>query len=223
MNSTHKPDLSFPCNIASLVIFECTYGAENGTLAFQQLTSPTPDLEELKHYTPQSNRIQRIYACSSQFSDEINGCAVCEKAHGGQDALAFFSENNITASMSSAYCALSATPSVGLLEYVQDWTIGKSMPASVRSKVSAAETERYHDPLRTSTEVGIYWTGSVTGSEAWSIVDATDSVAVVTESGRIVSAVAKGSVVGAQTSVSMSTRGVAAVGTLGVAAVMAMI
>ena len=95
--------------------------------------------------------------------------------------------------MEKEYCAVSTTPTVGLGEYYQQWVGGGKEPSSVKSEVrEASKTSVFSDPLGTSsTQVGLYYTPSVTGSAAWGVAEVTDSagsttLGVSTVSGEIV-------------------------------------
>jgi hypothetical protein len=183
LNSTNQPDMNFPCHIADLVRYECLYGAEKGTSIFQGLFSGTSLTAE-----PRGKDQQRICICESQWFNQIVGCGRCEYLHGGGPNPLAYLGNSAVSSMSSSYCAVTATPTQGLVEYYNEWTKGSLAPPWLKSMISAASS-RFKDPLSTGytmtssyglgstirTAVEYYFTPSVTGTEAWKVQAITDS------------------------------------------------
>ena len=166
--------MDFPCHIADLIQYECLYGAEEGASIFQGLFSGTSPTAE-----PRGKDQQRICICESQWFDQIVGCGRCEYLHGGgPNPLAYLGDSAVS-SMSSSYCAVTATPTQGLVDYYSEWTKGSLAPPWLKSMISAASS-RFKDPLSTGytmtssyglgstirTAVEYYFTPSVTGTEA---------------------------------------------------------
>ena len=80
-------------------------------------------------------------------------------------------------SMSSAYCAATATPTLGLLAY-QDSFRSKPQFKSIFGSTTgeAKATQTFSDPLANSTAVRLYFTPAVTGSAALDIGVFTETV-----------------------------------------------
>jgi len=175
--------MGFPCHIAHLIQFECVYGAEAGSSIFQELfkeTSPTKN--------PRGEDEQRICICESQWFDELVGCGRCEYIHGGgPNPLAYLGDSAVS-SMSSSYCAVTATPTLGLVDYYHEWIGGSLAPSWLKSMISAASSQ-FNDLLSTDytlpspyglgstirTAVDYYFTPSVTGTNAWKVAEITNS------------------------------------------------
>lgn len=114
----------------------------------------------------QSNSTQRLCVCQSQFWSLLNGCLACYVAHGAgpNNGLGSVSKSSLS-SLSSAYCAASATPSQGLFEVVYS--------LAPTNAVAPSATSSYSDPMGSKTEVSYYYTPSVTGTAAWMVAQAT--------------------------------------------------
>ena len=162
-------DLSMPCNQNNVLYNECVFGR-----TFDEVWNSTSgqwvkDVGE--GWTQQSISNQRLCACESQFFPTLVGCTECWRAHGS-NVEAF----NATAasSISSSYCAASATLAVGLEKVMAAFyndTAAEALSggdAKATSSVSA-----FSDPLKGSTAVSYYYTPSVTGTAVFGIAGIT--------------------------------------------------
>lgn len=138
-----------PCNIGVYIAYECTYG--------QKIHVNNTGLEKPSS-KPQSSSAQRLCVCESLYFDAVQGCEDCYEAHG-----AGLVPHSVLSSMSSAYCAATATPTVGILEFGQDF-LAKPQFSSIFSSNSAAATSTFSDPIGNKTDVTLYWTAPVSGT-----------------------------------------------------------
>lgn len=197
-NSTGKPDFNAPCNAVKAIEYQCIYGpdylqkalsyTENGgsyNRMMMKRQSNNENSDDDGGLKMQSNSTQRTCICESQFFDLINGCSSCYTAHG--DAGGFdesIIDEKAIASLSSAYCAVSATP-VGLADYLFEWASNYS--SSYPASASVTSSSSMSDPIGNKTAVSLYFTPSVTGSAAWVIAAETSgsSTSENTVSGQI--------------------------------------
>lgn len=75
--------------------------------------------------------------------------------------------------MSEKYCAASATPSLGLADFL--FQFSGDLDGSDDSK----KTSSFKDPVGNKTNIDVYFTASVTGSQAWVVADSTATSGVV--------------------------------------------
>ncbi|CAK4030016.1 Hypothetical predicted protein [Lecanosticta acicola] len=178
-NATGYPDLNAPCNAIQAIFAECTFGPSSLADFLSEEASANSgnsdgsddyagDVDDGK-YPMQSNATQRTCICESQWFALTNACLACYQKHGlpAEDDL---SPKQVS-SISSAYCAASATPTLGFAYFIYQYApgvTGTSLPAS-----STATPSSFSDPLGNRTEVSLYYTPSVTGSAAWAIAEAT--------------------------------------------------
>ncbi|KAK3113404.1 hypothetical protein LTR53_009338 [Teratosphaeriaceae sp. CCFEE 6253] len=173
-NATGYPDFNAPCVQTQLITIECMYGAAglNSFLGTDSI-SATDDSED----TPTlSNSTQRDCVCESQYFAALTGCDDCYRAHGalqGVDGADYINAGYI-ASISSSYCAVTNTPTVGLADMLYGIATG-SLASSVDSVASTASASTFSDPIGNQTAVSYYYTPSVTGSAAWFVAQATSS------------------------------------------------
>ena len=241
VNATDFPDLSAPCNAFSALTTECMYGPDAFLELLHNATTQGADDPDNSDdgQQMQSNVTQRACACESQFWPQLQGCMSCYQKHGGQLGSDYFPQAYI-ASMSSAYCAASSTPTAGLDEFLFEWTQEK-VPSSILSAATASATSSFHDPIGNNTAVLSYFTPSVTGSAAWVAAEATATgtgssagqiTSLNTVSGQIVptasaASVASGSASGNSTSSGSGAMETAATGSfasvVGIAALVALL
>ena len=224
-HSSHQPDLSFPCNAVELITFECMFGPVDGLRAYKKWNTAN----SVQHMKPklvgQSPNLQRICACESQFFDQIKGCGACALAHGATAEGGFTKPEDI-ASASSSYCAVSATPTTDLLNYMLHW-------GAYNLSSSSSSSSTYSDPLGSSTAVSLYFTPAVTGAAALQVGALTNSAgstiqtSINTSKGQIVPTTAAMTGSSGATSTGgappVETEGAAMAGVMGVAAIMAML
>ncbi|KAF1826898.1 uncharacterized protein K489DRAFT_374983 [Dissoconium aciculare CBS 342.82] len=169
-----KPDFNAPCNGMLAIQYQCAFGPAAGLDLVNQLFSTTSTGSELTLPAYQSNSTQRDCICSSQFFNAVNGCLACQKGHGDQSA------RDVTpsyiSSVSSAYCAASSTPTVGLADYLA----GIPEPTSTNT----AATSAFSDPIGNKTAVSLYYNAPVTGTSVYLLPTSTG--AVKTSNGQIV-------------------------------------
>lgn len=151
-------NLDFPCNQALYIGVECVYGSKpNITNDGIDISLDAPTL---------SNSTQRLCICESQYFETNIGCISCFTKHGGEGEFGVF-RPNVISSMSSAYCAASATPTLGIFEY-QFQYLNKPQFSTLfpSSSSSGSRTSTFSDPLADSTAVSLYYTAAVTGTDA---------------------------------------------------------
>lgn len=85
-------------------------------------------------------------------------------------------------SLSEKYCAASATPSLGLADYL--FKFAGTTEGSDGS--DPTKTSKVKDPIGNKTAISYYYTASVTGSQAWVVADPTATSGLVRD-GQLVS------------------------------------
>lgn len=178
-NSTGMPDFNAPCNAVTAVEYQCIYGPDYLTAALnagpynrlrrRQSSSDDDGSDDDDSLPMQSNSTQRTCICESQFFDQVKGCTACYTAHGApSDVDEGLVDDKAIASLSSAYCAASATPTLGLADFLFQWadSYNASHPATATASTMS-------DPIGNKTAVSLYYTPSVTGTAAWIVAEAT--------------------------------------------------
>ena len=133
------------------------------------------------------NEAERLCACQSQLWNQLRGCNACYMARGAPVGLSGYLADDQIGSMSSAYCAVTATPTAGLFDYLME---GNAHMVGMYSTVAKS---KFSDPLSSSTAVSLYFTPSITGSavtEAASAGNATTSTH--TSNGQVVATATSG-------------------------------
>ena len=150
-------DLDAPCNMVNYIGVECVYGSK-------------PNITTHGIQDPQgqmlSNRTQQLCICESQYFESTLGCESCLNKHGGSSHIGLAIPFEVISSMSAAYCAASATP-IGIIDFQFSYLQKPQFStyfSSASSSGSAAAT--FSDPLANSTAISLYYTATVTGSEA---------------------------------------------------------
>ncbi|KAK4505587.1 hypothetical protein PRZ48_003550 [Zasmidium cellare] len=176
-NSSGMPNFDAPCNAVVAIEYQCIYGPDYLTAAanagpynrLRRRQSDDSDDDDDASLPMQSNSTQRTCICESQFFDQVQGCANCYTAHGStEDMDSGLADKSAIASLSSAYCAVSATPSLGLADYLFDWAENYNSSNPATSTPSTMS-----DPIGNKTDVSLYFTPSVTGTAAWIVAEAT--------------------------------------------------
>ncbi|TKA79505.1 hypothetical protein B0A55_02447 [Friedmanniomyces simplex] len=185
-NSTGDPDFNAPCNQVQAITVECIYGSTGlSSLTSSGASSNSGYGSDGLGGSPArlSNSTQRECVCESQFFGILAGCNDCYNAHGGaQDGVLGTVAPSFYASASSSYCAVTNTPTVGFDDVLYGFATG-SVGSSVASAASTASASSFSDPVGNKTAVSYYFTPSVTGSSAWIVAQATESVSNSTASG----------------------------------------
>ena len=161
-------DLTAPCNQWAILLQSCTsglppsdiYNSTVGTTLLYSTDSP-----------PQSPANQRLCACESYYFDTMAGCNACWAAHGANDK--FLYSDNILTSMSSSYCAATATPSGGIHDMLSQWNKGPVASSVISAGRAETSTSPFSDPLAGKTAVSLYTTPAVTGSAIFNIAGIT--------------------------------------------------
>ena len=96
---------------------------------------------------------QRLCVCESNFFDLWHACADCYVAHGVPDPT-----KNIT-DFRQQYCAVDVKPTADIFD---------ETTAVLRSSTTPLPTA-FTDPIPNSTAVSVYFTPTITGSEAWEV------------------------------------------------------
>lgn len=150
--SNADTNLKAPCNIHAYIGLECTYG---------QKINVNKNGLEIPTGKTKSNSTQRLCICESEYFNAALGCVACFQAHGGaQDEPV---PSSVINSLSSAYCAATATPSLGIFDYQQVY-LDKPQFSSLLSSSSGTATSTFSDPIGNKTDVSLYWTAPVTGT-----------------------------------------------------------
>jgi hypothetical protein len=159
-NSTGYPDFNAPCNSWSRTQQLCVYGEQiRAIVDGPGLNNYNMVDESMKQH---SFGYQRDCICQSQLFDQMRGCMACNDALGG-DSQSVIASSAIE-SFSSAYCAVSATPTRGYVAAIN----------SVLAKV-AEETDvpisSSSPPISSGSkiDVSLYYTPSATGASAWDV------------------------------------------------------
>lgn len=216
VDSSADPDYSAPCNGLGAVDFQCAYGsaAFSAGVSDNNSSDVTQPLER-NRTSPSS---QQVCYCQSQWFNLYEGCLDCANKHGVSAALPQISASALT-SFSSSYCAASATPTTDFDVYLN------SVFSDLVKSVESGTATTFTDPIGNKTDVSLYYTASVTGSNAYIVSQAaptgasattTASTTVNTSGGQIVATAANGSNGGsgaAATSSSATSSGLAAAAT----------
>lgn len=160
-------DLTYPCNQQTILREQCTYGKTLDQI--WNTTSGDWAKNPGDGWTAQSVENQRLCACESDFFDTLAGCSDCYSTHGA--TIDLYDEDAVS-SISSSYCAASATPTVGLEKMLAKY--GNDTASSVLSVASdKASTSTFSDPMMGSTAVSYYYTPAVTGTAVFDIAGVT--------------------------------------------------
>ena len=177
--SSASVDFNAPCNVWTYLLLACAYG--------QKIPVDKFGLEMPKG-PMQSNSSQRLCVCESQYWAAAQGCSDCYKAHGAGEDVGLALPHTLISSMSSSYCAATATPTLGLVEFQASF-VEKPQFKSLFSSNTAKPTSTFSDPIGNKTAVSLYYTGLATGSTALNIGEFTGTVSPTTtnvEKGQIV-------------------------------------
>lgn len=169
-NDTGYPVFDAPCNAIQAIEAECMYGSAG--LPFALSLSSSYGSNEANTPNELDNSTQRDCACQSQLFIELQGCLDCFKAHGApSEVLAGFPQSSDVTSLSSSYCAASATPTLDLGDvFVQ------AVATNTSDMVSAtASSTSYSDPVGNVTDISAYFTPSVMGSSVYAVAQTTDT------------------------------------------------
>ncbi|KAK3686745.1 hypothetical protein LTR37_019495 [Vermiconidia calcicola] len=164
VNGTGDADYSAPCNVVQALQYQCIYG-----VPLDESTN--------SRARPQANSTQRLCACQSQMFDMLHGCLACYEEHGMPGGLGV--SDDVISTASSEYCAASATPSLGLAEYLFQFASDPEV-SSLASSVRAAASTSFTDPIGNQTAVSLYYTPQVTGSAALDVPDLTRGATATT-------------------------------------------
>ena len=155
-NATGQLDFNAPCNQYYTIGAQCLYGPQGVDI----------DVASTEEWQPQSFETQRTCICQSQMTDAVVGCMACMKAHkethlfddGGDAWISLWQMTT------QQYCDVNFTPIQSFTSYFQDAqieTFGEDDPDDTPTVEQ--------DPLGSSTDVSIYYTMSVTRSDAYDI------------------------------------------------------
>ncbi|KAF2723734.1 hypothetical protein K431DRAFT_282826 [Polychaeton citri CBS 116435] len=186
-SSTGEPDPNAPCNALYALELGCIYGPESaqGYLSNCEGASASGAYCSATDGSRQDNATQRACACESQLFPEYDACMLCYKAHGAGDD--DFIPSSLMRSASSSYCAATASPTLGLAEYLYAVVTSAYPSYASTTPYSAEETfATFSDPIGNKTAVSYYFTPSVTGSVAYAVPAETNLSSLNTESGQIV-------------------------------------
>ncbi|CZT19892.1 uncharacterized protein RCC_05748 [Ramularia collo-cygni] len=177
-NASGFPDLAFPCNAVQAIQAQCIYGPSGLDIITGAEAEPTstPQTQQHEESPPraQNNATQQICFCKSQFWDLTTACASCYSAHGDHE-LEKSAGKDAVESMSRRYCDASAEPTLGLADFL--FQFAGELDSS--DDTSSNKTTEFKDPIGSKTDVSLYYTASVTGSQAWVVADPTATSGVV--------------------------------------------
>jgi hypothetical protein len=186
-------DFSAPCNLITAIEAQCLYGPkalEFLTLAPDSDTYPFFDSQtENDDLQPQSPSNERTCICQSQFRDAYAGCTACLAAHVPFVIRELFDSAEVMTRMMDKYCDVSYVPTKSFIEItLDDLKSGGGDGGddevsdedededSSSSSSSSSSTSAYpSDPIGTSTDVSLYYTMSVTRSDAYILAVPTGS------------------------------------------------
>jgi hypothetical protein len=169
-NATNSPDLSAPCNLIAAIQAQCTYGP--AALEFLSLPSDSdsfPDFNDPK-WQLQSPANERVCICESQILDATLGCVACLKAHEG--GVPFSQGDRFADSfpgIMAKYCDVGYTPTVDFIDFMADAEGGPGDFGGEDGAESGEGVSSYSDPIGTATDVSLYYTMSVTRSDAYNL------------------------------------------------------
>ncbi|KAK4539340.1 hypothetical protein LTR36_000771 [Oleoguttula mirabilis] len=168
-NATGYPDFNAPCVAIEAITAECMYGSAGlSGLTGGDGSDPTEEPAMLSIST------QRTCVCESQFFAQAVGCEACYKAHGAADDESGYMAPSLISSISLTYCAVTNTPTLGIADFLYSYATASSQSASSASEVTGSFT----DPIGNKTAVSYYFTPSITGSAAYIVAEATESVSI---------------------------------------------
>ena len=155
MNATGHRDFNAPCNQLDIIRSQCA----NGPRVMYFFSDDTDEWQD------QSPGTERTCICQSQITDAILGCAACSKAHKfspwtGDGTDAWEIDWHTT---TAQYCDVNFTPTESFMTFFAD------AYAAVNPDALAEITSVVKDPLGTSTDVSLYYTMSVTRTDAFDI------------------------------------------------------
>jgi hypothetical protein len=165
-NATGHPDFNAPCNQLYAIGDQCEYGPQG--LDFE--------VADTEGWQPQSPETQRTCVCQSQVTDAVTGCMACMNAHkapdlvgGGGDAWKSYWQTMI-----QQYCDVDFTPTQGFMGYFRDAQYETSGEGNLDDITSTSSIVQ--DPPGFSTDVSVYYTMSVTRSDAFDLAMPTPAV-----------------------------------------------
>lgn len=160
-------DWNAPCNALTAIQYDCHFGPgtkdlipnrevgekleEGDEVTIMQVLESVPDMLPLD--------AQRACICQSQHNDMLDGCMACAKAHGGNENLHWVSDSRIQDAMET-YCDAEFPATVDYIAYYMMYIVPymDDMPV---------ESTTYSDPIGSATDVSLYFTPSMTGTEAY--------------------------------------------------------
>ena len=185
-NSTGSPEPAAPCNLIAAIEAQCTYGPK--ALEFLSLppdSASYPDFNDAKWQSQSlSPETERTCICESQILDATLGCVACHEAHGESFASPSGSAGDykdFIQSVMQRYCNVSYVPTQSFLEFTSEAegegpTFGDSgedeegVEEDAPSSSSSSSSTQASDPIgATATAVSLYYTMSVTGSNAYDL------------------------------------------------------
>ena len=159
-NATGHLDFNAPCNQQDTILAQCSYGS----LALKILTLPFPSgtwPEFSPRLQKQSPETERTCLCQSQLIDVSVGCVRCTESHQLYPQ-AEKVEESIHASMQQ-YCDADYPITQSFSEFVHEFADDFYSDSNVSLGSYTAEA------IGTSTDVSLYYTLSVTRSDAYDI------------------------------------------------------
>jgi hypothetical protein len=188
-------DLNAPCNMALYIGIECVYGSKPN-ITKHGIEDPRGPMV--------SNHTQQLCICESQYFESTIGCESCFNKHGGSSNAGIALPLNVISSLSSAYCAATATP-IGIDDFQNSYMQKPQFSTLFPSSSSGTSvTATFSDPLANSTAISLYYTATVTGSEALDVgvFTGTGTTTTLVSDGQIVATAAANNV---KTTASTST------------------
>ena len=176
-NATGSPDFAAPCNQIAAIEAQCSYGSK--ALEFISLPFDSDEYTDFNDAEWQeamtSPETERACICKSQIIDATLGCLTCMTAHKvpdiNYDADTF---GDFIHTMMGQYCNTSYTPTQSFIEFssdAQEAAFGEGDFGSEDGMPEGGDvsTSYASDPIGTATDVSLYYTMSVTRSDAYDI------------------------------------------------------
>jgi hypothetical protein len=160
-------DFNAPCNQAEAILLQCAYGPP----ALSTL-NPTDDSDEYLDYDPDlpklSPETERTCVCQSQLTDVTIGCLRCVEAHQLRPKFGQ-TEASFSAAMQQ-YCDVDYTTKQSFSDFLAE--ASSKCPFEYDAPPETHTTE----VISTSTDVSLYYTLSVTRSDAFNVALPTPAV-----------------------------------------------
>ena len=163
INANGNFDFNAPCNQFEAIVSQCSYGPRS--LSFLSPSQDNFPRFTVPEWHQQSPETERTCICQSQITDVAPGCAACFKAHEHPWMDRLY-EQLYHPTMFQQYCDVDYTVTQSFAEF-SDEAFEQREPSEDESSTWSSSYTGEH--LSTSTDVSLYYTLSVTRSDAYDI------------------------------------------------------